>query len=148
MNARAVFFGLTLQHDVGHMSRAILEGVAYRLRSLKDALLETGVEVDQIFTSGGFTHSDLWPQIISSVLNRELLVTEWGETSSLGACFWAMLANGAISSFEDIAKLVRTTKTYQPVSRDADVYDRYFRLYMDLYFTLGDAFKRVGELSS
>lgn len=147
MNARGVFFGLTLRHDIGHMSRALMEGVAFRLCSLKNALLETGVEVDQIFASGGFTRSDLWLQIVSSVMNRDLLVPEWGETSSLGAAFWALMGSGVVKSFDDLAQLVTIDKTHYPDSQDTDLYDEMFSIYMDLYFTLGESFDRIAELS-
>ena len=147
MNARGVFFGLTLRHDAGHMARALLEGVAFRLRSLLEVLLETGVEVDQIFASGGFTHSDLWPQIISSAMNRDLLVPAWGETSSLGAAFWALIAGGVIHGFEDLAPLVPIAKTHNPDPSDAALYDEIFRLYMDLYFTLGESFDKIASLT-
>lgn len=147
MNARGVFFGLTLRHNIGHMSRALLEGVAYRLRSLKDALLETGVQVDQIFASGGFTRSDLWLQIISSTMDRDLLVPAWGETSSLGAAFWALMAGGVVNSLEDLAGFVSIAKTYHPDPQEAVLYEKLFHLYMDLYFILGESFDRISEFS-
>lgn len=148
MNARGVFFGLTLRHDIGHMSRALMEGVAFRLCSLKNALLETGVEVEQIFASGGFTRSDLWLQIVSSVMDRDLLVPEWGETSSLGAAFWALMGSGVVKSFDNLANLVPIDKTHSPDSQDAELYDKLFSIYMDLYFSLGESFDRIAELST
>ncbi|MDP2778731.1 MAG: gluconokinase, partial [Anaerolineales bacterium] len=91
MNARGVFFGLNLNHDARHLARSLMEGVAYRLRSIRDTLNDLGAEVSEIRASGGFTHSDLWPQIIASVLNHDLAIPANGETSSLGAAFWALL---------------------------------------------------------
>jgi gluconokinase len=145
INARGVFFGLTLNHDIGHMSRALLEGVAYRLRSVRDALLETGVEVDKILASGGFTHSDLWPQIVSSTMDRDLLVPEWGETSSLGTAFWALMTGGVVAGYEDLFNLVTIAKTYNPDPQEAAVYDRLYALYMELYFKLGESFDQIAE---
>ncbi|MFH1909403.1 MAG: gluconokinase [Chloroflexota bacterium] len=143
MNARGVFFGLTLSHDARHMARALMEGVAYRLRSVRDALDDLGAEVKEIRASGGFTRSDLWPQIVASVLNHELAVPASGETSSLGAAFWALLSSGVVERFEDLHSLVPLDKTYQPNSQESLFYDSLYRIYMDLYFRLGESFEQI-----
>lgn len=148
MNARGVFFGLSLDHDARHMARALMEGVAYRLRSLKDVLKDLGVNVQEIRASGGFTHSDLWPQIIANVLNHNLAIPASGETSSLGAAYWALLGSGVVGSFEDLHSLVKITNTYCPDSKDTPLYDALYQIYMDLYFQLIEAFERVSDIST
>jgi gluconokinase len=145
MDARAAFFGLTLQHDLRHLSRAILEGVAYRLRSISDILCELTCDIDEVRASGGFTHSRLWPQILTSVLGRQMLVPTWGETSSLGAAFWAMLAAGALPSFEDAARLVRIGDRYEPIPSDGIVYNHIYRIYTGLYQSVCPAFDQISE---
>ena len=146
MNARGVFFGLSLDHDARHLARSLMEGVAYRLRSIRDTLDDLGVEVSEIRASGGFTHSDLWPQIIASVLNHDLVIPANGETSSLGAAFWALLGSGVVERFEDLQPLVAITKTYKPQSQDAELYDSLYRIYMDLYFQLGKSFDQISGI--
>ena len=54
LNARALFFGMTLEHGVRHLARALLEGIAFRFRNLKEVLIDVGVDVRQIIASGGF----------------------------------------------------------------------------------------------
>jgi gluconokinase len=146
MNARGVFFGLNLNHDARHLARSLMEGVAYRLRSIRDTLDDLGAEVSEIRASGGFTHSDLWPQIIASVLNHDLTIPANGETSSLGAAFWAMLGSGAVEQFEDLHPLVTITKTYNPEPKEADLYDSLYRIYMELYFQLGKSFDQISVI--
>ena len=146
MNARGVFFGLSLKHDARHMARALMEGVAYRLRSIRDVLDELGADVKEIRASGGFTRSDLWPQIIASVLNHDLSILASGETSSLGAAFWTLLGSGVVERFEDIHKLVRVINTYHPEFQEALLYDSLYQIYMDLYFQLGEAFERISVI--
>jgi gluconokinase len=146
MNARGVFFGLTLNHDARHMARALMEGVAYRLRSIRDILNELGTNVHEIRASGGFTHSDLWPQIIASVLNHDLAIPANGETSSIGAAFWALLGSGAIERFEDFHPLIEVTKIYHPIQDDVQTYHQLFNIYMDLYFKLSDSFRLISNL--
>ncbi|MHB8777120.1 MAG: FGGY-family carbohydrate kinase, partial [Anaerolineales bacterium] len=146
MNARGVFFGLSLDHDARHLARSLMEGVAYRLRSIRDTLDDLGAEVNEIRASGGFTYSDLWPQIIADVLNHDLVIPANGETSSLGAAFWALLGSGVVERFEDLHPLVAITKTYKPQSQEAGLYDSLYRIYMELYFQLGKSFDQIAEI--
>ncbi len=146
MNARGVFFGLSLDHDARHIARALMEGVAYRLRSLGDVLDNLGADVKEVRASGGFTHSDLWPQIVASVLNQDLAVPASGETTSLGAAFWALLGSDVVERFDDLYPLVKITNTYCPDSKDAHLYDSLYEIYMDLYFQLTEAFERVSVI--
>ncbi len=146
MNARGVFFGLTLDHDARHMARALMEGVAYRLRSLRDVLIDLGADVKEIRASGGFTQSDLWPQIIANVLNHDLFIPASGETSSLGAAFWALTGMNVVNRFEDLYPLVQVTNTYHPDQKVVRLYDSLYKIYMDLYFRLGGAFEQISGI--
>ena len=78
LNARAAFFGMSLEHELRHVARSLLEGVGFRFKSLLEVLLEIGVDVRQIVASGGFTRSESWLQVMADVLGRELNVPAWG----------------------------------------------------------------------
>jgi gluconokinase len=145
-NARALFIGLTLQHDLRHMSRAILEGVAYRMRSIVDTLKEMSVPITSIHASGGYTKSSLWLQIVANVLNIKLLVPDWGETSSLGAAFWAMLGTGTISSLNQIGGLIRISNSFRPRSEEVKIYDDLYRLYLKLYQAMSPFYDEIAHL--
>jgi len=147
MNTRGVFFGLTLKHNARHIARALLEGVAFRLRTLKEVLNEMGCEINEIRASGGLTHSELWPQIIASALNVELGSPQWGETSSLGAALWALLGTGVMTNFGEIKKRIPPTRSYRPVKKDAERYDQLFRIYKDLYQSMQKSFSRIADIS-
>ena len=146
MNARGILFGLTLQHDIRHISRSLLEGVAYRLRSLSEILSELSGDIREVRASGGFSHSGLWSQIIASAIGRNLLVPAWGETSSLGAAFWAMQAAGALPLFEKAGELVAIGDQYRPQPEQVAVYDRLYRIYTGLYASSMDAFDQIAEI--
>jgi gluconokinase len=145
-SARAVFCGMTLDHDARHLARSLLEGIAFRFRSLHEMLTEIGVETSQVIASGGFTKSDLWIQVITDALKRELVVPVWGETSSLGAAFWAMLAAGRADSIEGLGGYVRLGRTYRPNRKDSAVYDRVYPVYSRLYKALESSFDDMARL--
>jgi len=146
LNARAMFLGLTLQHDARHIARSLLEGVAFRMRSLHEVLCEISEDIREIRASGGFTRSSLWLQIVTNAFNSELSVPKWGETSSLGAAFWAMLGTGALSSFESIGDLVELDRTHRPEADGAAIYDRVFEIYKSLYTTISPSFESIAGL--
>ncbi len=146
LNARGSFFGLTLEHDARHMARALLEGVGFSVRSLDEVLVEQGAKIEEVRASGGFTKSNFWMEMISSALKRELTVPAWGETSSLGAAFWPLLAAGVVDQLEDLGSLVKLDQTCRPNRRDAAIYDQLYPLYRDLYTTLESSFDRIADL--
>lgn len=146
LNARGMFFGLSLKHDARHFARSLLEGVAFRMRSLHEVLCEISVDIQQVRASGGFTRSALWLQIISDTLNSQLVVPAWGETSSLGAAFWAMLGTGALSDFNSIGESVKLDRTFQPDAEAAAIYDRVFEIYKSLYTAMSPSFEPVARL--
>lgn len=146
LNARAILFGLTLHHDIRYISRAVLEGVAFRLRSLSEILCTLSGDIREVRASGGFTHSSLWPQIIASVTNRDLLVPTWGETSSLGAAFWAMLGAGALPHFEKASELVTIGEQFSPNPEEVAIYDRLYPIYVGLYASAQNAFDQIAAI--
>ena len=146
LNARAVFLGMTLEHGASHLARALVEGIALRFKSLQEVLLDVGLEVRQIIASGGFTKSDLWLQVMADALNRELTVPVWGETSALGAAFWALLGAGRVDTLEEAGNLVELEKSCPPQKEAADIYNRMYPLYLKLYQRLREAFDEVTDL--
>jgi gluconokinase len=146
MNARGILFGLTLQHDLRHIARSLLEGVAFRLRSLSEILSELSEDIREVRASGGFSHSTLWSQIIASAIGRKLLVPAWGETSSLGAAFWAMQGAGALALFEKAGELVSIGDQYSPRPDEVAVYDRLYQIYTGLYASSINAFDQIAEI--
>lgn len=148
LNARALFFGMRLEHEMRHLARALLEGVGLRFRSLLDVLIEIGLDVKQIVASGGFTQSALWLQVMADVLDRELSVPAWGETSALAAAFWAALAAGQAGCMEDIRNWVHIDRVCRPVGSSAAVYDRIYPLYMRLYQTAASHFEEIARLQN
>jgi gluconokinase len=137
---------LSLEHGLTHLCRALVEGIAFRLKSLQEILTEVGVEIRQITASGGFTQSDFWLQVVTDALNREVVVPHWGETSCRGAAFWAMLAAGKGKGLEALADFAKPGRSCSPNRTDAAVYDRVYPLHIKLYQALKDNFDDVARL--
>jgi len=146
LNARGAFFGLGLSHGVTHISRALVEGIAFRFKSLSDVLAEIGVPVNQIIASGGFTQSDFWLQVVTDVLNREMVVPPWGETSCLGAAYWGMLGSGRVESLENLKIFVKPGKSCLPRKEATALYQRIYPVYLKLYQAVSGNFADIARL--
>jgi len=146
LNARALFFGMTLEHGVKHLARALLEGIAFRFRSLKEVLVDVGVEVREIRASGGFTKSPLWLQVMADALDRELMIPASGETSALGAAFWGLLSARGEEALEKSGRWVNLENSCRPNPENAEIYDRIYPVFERLYRALEKNFDDVAEL--
>jgi len=146
LNARAALFGMSLEHELRHVARALLEGIGFRFKSLLQVLSEIGLDVKQIVASGGFTKSEVWIQVMADVLGRDLNVTVWGETSALAAAFWAALAAGRAGSMEDIRKWVHHSHACRPVPENTAVYERVYPVYTKLYQAAAGSFDDIARL--
>ncbi len=135
-NARAVFLGLTLEHGLAQLSRALIEGIGYRFRSIKEVLSELGIGVEEAMASGGFTRSSFWLQVMADVLGIPLRVPRWGETSVLGAALWAIRNTSGQMELEKMADLVSQTEEVYPNPVNRSLYDRLFSMYERAYESL------------
>lgn len=140
--ARGSFSGFTLAHGKGHFVRAILEAVAFMLRQNIDSLESAGLQVSDIRTSGGGSHSRLWNQIKADVTNRQILRLETEDSALLGDAILGAVACGLFGSIEDACKNTVTIKDCIFPGPNAVVYDDVYRRYCDLDKTLSDYFLR------
>jgi xylulokinase len=144
--ARAGFVGLTLRHSKAHMTRAVLEGVAFGLRDSMELMKASGLgEIRQIRVSGGGAKSALWRQILADVMGSELVTVNTTEGAAYGAALLAGVGAGAWASVpEACAAAVRVVDRVAPQSDVVAVYERAYPLYRRLYPALKPTFDAVG----
>ncbi|MBA3842539.1 MAG: xylulokinase [Actinobacteria bacterium] len=133
-NARAAFVGLTVRHGRGELVRAVLEGVAYGLRDSLELLRELGFATSVGRISGGGGRSDLWTEIVASVLGIPLERTAVDEGAAFGAALLAGVRRGVFADVhEAVAACVRISETVEPnaawSAAYAEGYTRYGALY-------------------
>ena len=142
-HARGAFTGLTLAHDRRHLTRAVLEGVAFGLRDGLDLMLAAGTPApDQIRASGGGTASPVWVQILADVLGAEIATVDTTEGAAYGA---ALLAAVGAGWFPTVEAACDATVHAAPVAEpgpDADAYVERHAAYRALYPALSPLFPR------
>ena len=142
--ARGAFIGLTVAHDRRHLTRAVLEGVAYGLRDGFDLMTAAGMPVpDQVRGSGGGTASPLWRQILADVLGSRIAIPSTTEGAAFGA---ALLAAVGAAWYPSVGaateELVRATVVAEP-GPDAATYAAGHALYRELYPALAPLYPRM-----
>ncbi|MRR52581.1 MAG: xylulokinase, partial [Rhodocyclaceae bacterium] len=97
--ARGAFVGLTVRHSAAHMTRAVLEGVAFGLRDSLELVLGAGLgAVDQVRASGGGIKSPIWRQILADVMGVELVTVNTTEGAAYGSALLAGVGSGVWGS--------------------------------------------------
>jgi xylulokinase len=147
--ARAAFVGLTLGHDRRHLTRAVLEGVAFGLRDGLDLMIGAGMAAPaQIRASGGGIASPLWRQILADVLDAEIATVNTTEGAASGAALLAAVGAGWYRDVESaVAALVVATPSADP-GPDVGRYAQLHAIYRDLYPALVPTFHRASPEGS
>jgi len=145
--ARAAWVGLTLRHGRGHMTRAVLEGVAFGLKDSFALIQAAGLgEIHQVRASGGGTKGALWRQILASVLECELITVNTSEGAAFGA---ALLAGVGAGAWPDVAAacrgVVEATGSTQPDEEQVEAYRAAYPIYRELYPSLKSSFRRMSQ---
>ena len=140
--ARGVFYGLTLAHSRAHMTRAVLEGSAFGLRDILEAMTAAGLDVRRLTIVGGGAKGPLWRQIKADVTGLPVRVPVSVETTATGAAILAAVGSGVHAT---VAEAVRVFVAYRPEEHEPDpqrreVYDEAYRRYRDVYFALKPVF--------
>jgi xylulokinase len=133
--ATGAFVGLTLRHNRGHMTRAVMEGVVFALRQGLELMAELGVPAERIVASGGATAHPLWLQLQADIFNRPIYRTATIEAAAVGA---ALLAGVGIGLYGDALEACRRTVVWQdqiivPVAENVAQYEEGYNTYRRLY---------------
>lgn len=142
--ARGAFVGLTVRHTRNHLTRAVLEGVAYGLRDSFELMKAAGItRINQVRISGGGAKSALWRQILADVFQAELVTVNTAEGAAYGAALLAATGTGAFNSVEEACQAtINITGVTSPGDQSA-VYQELYPLYRELYPALKPIFHKM-----
>jgi xylulokinase len=143
--ARGAFIGLTLRHGQAHLTRAVLEGVAFGLKDIFNLIQSAGLkQINQVYASGGGTKGALWRQILASVLNAELITVNTAEGAAYGAALLAAVGAGQWSDVQTACKsCIKLTGSTSPDPAQVEKYEQGYAVYRDLYPLLKSTFPRM-----
>ena len=116
MYARGAIVGLTRGSTKAHIARAALEGIAYQVKDLLDAMeSDAGEKLSVLRVDGGASVNNFLMQFQSDLLRKPIDRPQMVETTAFGAAFLAGLATGVWSSVDEISKLRKSDRIFEPV---------------------------------
>ncbi len=144
---RGAFLGFSMGHTKSHMARAVMEGVAFHIRWICEALERLGLNVDDMNAIGGGCTSPLWTQIISDVTGRRLHIVEHPlEAGAMGAALTVAVGLGVYPNMDAVDDVIRISRTIEPSDRYAARYDGLYREYREIYTALSPVYRRLYEV--
>ncbi len=144
--ARGVFAGLHIDHKQPHMMRAVMEGVAFNLRTGLEAFSDAGFEVDHIDCIGGLAKSPVMLQILADAWNIPVAVRDIvDEANSIGAAVLAGVGTGVFEDFSIATRLSHRDPDTAPEQRAHAAYEQPYRLFLDAYVRLEPWFADVHQ---
>lgn len=143
--AAGAFLGIGRHHHREHLTRAVLEGVAFNLLTCVGAFRENGAQVGRVDAIGGGAASDVWLQILADVwgcpVRRRSIVEE---ANSLGAAVTAAVGLGLVDSFGVVRGLSEVTAEFTPDLGRHAAYQERHAVFLDAYRRLEPWFEARG----
>ena len=121
MYARGTMVGLTRGTTRAHIVRAALEGIAYQVKDLLDAMeLDSGRTLSVLRVDGGASVSDFLMQFQADILRKPIDRPKMVETTAFGAAALAGLAVGVWENLQEVGQLRRSQHVFMPQRAEAE----------------------------
>lgn len=115
MYARGTIVGLTRGTTKAHIARATLEGIAYQVKDLLDAMeIDAGNQISVLRVDGGASVSNFLMQFQSDMVRKPIDRPKMVETTAFGAAFLAGIAGGVWHDIGDIATIRQSDRIFNP----------------------------------
>jgi xylulokinase len=138
---RGAFVGLTVNHGRAHLTRAVLEGVAFGMRDSLELMRSAGLPPStEIRATGGGIRSGLWRQILADVLGSAIVTTTNAEGAAQGAATLAAVGAGWFDTVQDACRALVAIGDPTLPSEAAGAYTHAYARYRELYPALAATF--------
>lgn len=142
--ARGVFIGMNMTHERKHMTRAVLEGVAFSLRDIFEVMKDMNIYISDISINGGGARSELWCQVIADVLNVRVNKINTDEGPAYGAAILASVGYGLFDSVEEACEsFIKIVETIEPNQSRVEIYNRKFERFKQIYPATKELFQTL-----
>lgn len=142
-DAKGCFIGMTATTTRGHMTRAVLEGVAFGLYDSLKILEELKVPIKQVRVIGGGARSALWKQILADVFSLEIQEINTNLGGALGAAILAAVGAKRYATVDEGCRaMIKVINRITPIYENVEKYKSIYPLYVDLYADLKKWFEK------
>jgi L-ribulokinase len=129
---KGVVAGINLGTDAPRFYRSLVEATAFGSRKIMERFLEEGVEIRRIVAIGGVAKkSPFVMQILTDVMNREIVVAESDQAVALGSAMFAAVAAGIHKDLEAAQEAMGSgfSAEYKPIPERVAHYEKLYAKY-------------------
>lgn len=113
--ARGLIIGITRGTGRAHLARSVLESIAYLTRDVIEIMEEdSGIKISEVKVDGGAARNNFLMQFQADILGKRIVRPSVLETTALGAAYLAGLSTGYWSSLDEIRKLWKVERVFEP----------------------------------
>lgn len=142
-NARGVFFGLTMNHQVPHMTHAVYESNVFTIRDCIEVIIKSVGRPEMIIGTGGGTKSELCNQMKADCLGIPFQVMETENATGIGAAMIAGAIEGVLKTPEEgVERYVKKGRLYLPDLKKKEAYDKAYETYLNCQQVCQELFNR------
>ena len=124
-----------------------MEGVTYSQRDSIEVLRSMGVKINDMLACGGGGSSPLWRQMLADVYNCPVKTVVSKEGPALGVAILAGVGTGIYKSVvEGCHAVIKTNEPQKPIQENSVQYEKFYKLYTQLYPALKDSYKTLSAL--
>lgn len=135
-DARAAFLNVNIANSQGDFVRAVMEGVAFSIKEIFEALEGVGFSARDIRITGGGAQIAIWRKIVCNVLNRRVVLA--GGDAALGGAILIAVASRLFADFtEAVGVMVKYVDEDQPDKHMVNVYAESYQVYKSFIESLG-----------
>ncbi len=121
-DCRGAVFGLTRGTTKEHFIRATLNSIALQTKDvIKEMERISSKKIDSLRVDGGASENNYLMQYQSDILSSKVILPKNLETTSLGAAYLAGLASGYWKNIDEISKVHKIQKTFEPKMAQEEV---------------------------
>ena len=133
---RGAFHSIKTTTDAINMQYAVIEGISFGLLDGVNSILKVNNNFEKIFVVGGGSRSSFWIGLLSSLLNRKLIVCDQSEFgAAIGVSRLAMNVDGNIKKKDKIIKEVKTSKEFNPKFENNKILLRRYEIWRNIYLS-------------
>ena len=133
-NARGGFFNLSLETNRCHLTRSVMEGVAFNSRAALGSVEKfMGKKFDSLRFAGGGALSDVWAQSYADILKIPIhQMADPVQVTCKGAGLIGLVRLGHLK-LEEIPECARVKKTFTPIEANFAVYDKLYSQFRAIF---------------
>ena len=123
--ARGTMVGITRGTTAAHLARAALEGIAFQVADVLDAMKrDAELPITELRVDGGAANNNLLMQFQADILGVPVVRPEIVETTALGAAYLAGLAVGFWDDIAQIEAIWKSERVFTPQMSTDEVASR------------------------